>query len=212
MNSINADIRRSLSAKTKRFYKSYYPISLVVIIIAIILTRIIADGDFWDVVCYFWFIFFLVPIILLFHQFILNSVSKFFIKRLKLTINEENAFGSYGLFIKKEFSLPIEHIVNISISDSVFDKLRSGKTIVLSTSSTTMKFPYVHNSDEILKFTLERIKQYKSNYGKINQVQPQQNVTALSDANEIEKFKKLLDDGVITQEEFDAKKKQILGL
>lgn len=33
-----------------------------------------------------------------------------------------------------------------------------------------------------------------------------------SDADELMKFKKLLDDGVITQEEFDAKKKQILGL
>ena len=34
----------------------------------------------------------------------------------------------------------------------------------------------------------------------------------VSEADEIMKFKKLLDDGVITQEEFDAKKKQILGL
>jgi len=33
-----------------------------------------------------------------------------------------------------------------------------------------------------------------------------------SDADELAKFKKLLDDGVITQDEFNAKKKQILGL
>ncbi len=33
-----------------------------------------------------------------------------------------------------------------------------------------------------------------------------------SDSEEILKFKKLLDDGIITQEEFEAKKKQILGL
>ena len=33
-----------------------------------------------------------------------------------------------------------------------------------------------------------------------------------SSADEIAKFKKLLDDGTITQEEFDAKKKQLLGL
>lgn len=38
---------------------------------------------------------------------------------------------------------------------------------------------------------------------------PVQNVSA---ADELAKFKKLLDDGVITQEEFDAKKKQLLGL
>lgn len=33
-----------------------------------------------------------------------------------------------------------------------------------------------------------------------------------STANEIKEFKLLLDDGVITQEEFDAKKKQLLGI
>ena len=34
----------------------------------------------------------------------------------------------------------------------------------------------------------------------------------MSQADEIIKFKKLLDDGVLTQEEFDKKKKQILSL
>ena len=40
-----------------------------------------------------------------------------------------------------------------------------------------------------------------------------QNVQApISSADELKKFKELLDMGVITQEEFDAKKKQLLGL
>lgn len=45
-----------------------------------------------------------------------------------------------------------------------------------------------------------------------------QSVTVLTEnhridiADEIRKFKSLLDDGIITQEEFDAKKKQLLGL
>ena len=33
-----------------------------------------------------------------------------------------------------------------------------------------------------------------------------------SDADELKKYKELLDSGIITQEEFDAKKKQLLGL
>lgn len=37
-------------------------------------------------------------------------------------------------------------------------------------------------------------------------------VQQTSDADELKKFKELLDMGVITQEEFDAKKKQLLGL
>ena len=38
------------------------------------------------------------------------------------------------------------------------------------------------------------------------------NPTTLSAADELKKFKELLDSGVITQEEFEAKKKQLLGL
>ena len=33
-----------------------------------------------------------------------------------------------------------------------------------------------------------------------------------NNADEIKKYKELLDGGIITQEEFDAKKKQLLGL
>ena len=36
--------------------------------------------------------------------------------------------------------------------------------------------------------------------------------TVTSSADEIVKFKKLADDGIITQEEFEAKKKQLLDL
>ncbi len=36
--------------------------------------------------------------------------------------------------------------------------------------------------------------------------------TAVSQADELKKFKDLLDNGIITQEEFDQKKKQLLGL
>lgn len=50
---------------------------------------------------------------------------------------------------------------------------------------------------------------------KINEAhkpQPVVQQNATDPADEIAKFKKLLDDGTITQEEFDEKKKQLLGL
>lgn len=55
---------------------------------------------------------------------------------------------------------------------------------------------------EVVQYLEER----RSSLRTINQVQP------ISSADEIAKFKKLLADGVISQEEFDAKKKQLLGL
>jgi hypothetical protein len=61
---------------------------------------------------------------------------------------------------------------------------------------------------------MEKIRDYIQ--GKINEKNAPQNVVvqsaAASGADELLKFKQLLDAGVITQDEFDAKKKQILGL
>ena len=46
----------------------------------------------------------------------------------------------------------------------------------------------------------------------INKSNTPTTIQALSPAEELKKFKDLLDQGIITQEEFDAKKKQLLGL
>ena len=43
------------------------------------------------------------------------------------------------------------------------------------------------------------------------QTQPVQEINS-SAADEIVKYKKLFDDGIITEDEFNAKKKQLLGL
>jgi hypothetical protein len=48
---------------------------------------------------------------------------------------------------------------------------------------------------------------------KAQSMQPSENMQSqISQADELSKFKKLLDDGVLTQEEFDKKKAQILGI
>lgn len=46
----------------------------------------------------------------------------------------------------------------------------------------------------------------------INFAEKNEKASTVSSADEIKKFKELLDLGIITQEEFDAKKKQLLGL
>ena len=65
--------------------------------------------------------------------------------------------------------------------------------------------------ESIYKYVDKRISESKS--AKSNSTQSTTVVQqALSTADELKKFKELLDIGVITQEEFDAKKKQLLGL
>lgn len=47
---------------------------------------------------------------------------------------------------------------------------------------------------------------------KFHKAKHQEKSSPSSSADELRKFKSLLDDGIITQEEFDAKKKELLGL
>lgn len=66
-------------------------------------------------------------------------------------------------------------------------------------------------SDQNLQLALEIMNYIENRKSELRNPQPVSQVVA-SAADEIIKFKQLLDAGVITQEEFDAKKKQLLGL
>ena len=59
--------------------------------------------------------------------------------------------------------------------------------------------------EEIKNYIQEKIRASKNPHPSIT-------TQALSPAEELKKFKELLDVGILTQEEFDAKKKQLLGL
>ena len=67
------------------------------------------------------------------------------------------------------------------------------KRIVRNIISITAKFQHILNKDEI-------------------EIEPEPKVSNYSSADEIKKFKELLDMGAITQEEFDLKKKELLNL
>lgn len=58
-----------------------------------------------------------------------------------------------------------------------------------------------------IKAAMDRFKEYESTAATTQRVQ-----VNVSSADELKKFKELLDAGVITQEEFEAKKRQLLGL
>lgn len=79
-------------------------------------------------------------------------------------------------------------------------------TITITNGANTTVIEQV--SKETAEPMVKAIKDAQQNY--ING----QNVSAqpLDEADQIRKFKSLLDDGIITEEEFEAKKKQILGL
>ena len=85
------------------------------------------------------------------------------------------------------------------------------KGIAVATSSGAIKFIMMENRDRIHdaiseQLVLRQTQNNRKSENLIRQESPQSN------ADELKKYKDLYDSGVISQEEFDAKKKQLLGL
>ena len=87
------------------------------------------------------------------------------------------------------------------------------KGISVATSSGKISFLMIKNCSEIHKCVSDLLikRQNKPVSAPVPTPIVKQDMP-ISNADELRKFKELLDSGVITEEEFDAKKKQLLGL
>ena len=122
------------------------------------------------------------------------------LRSYSLTITDMRVYGKVAW--GKRVDLPVD-----SISAIATIKLFNGVSV--STSSGKISFLVIKNSNEIYtvmnNLLIER-QQEKSNATTIETVHKS------DEADQLKKYKDLLDSGVITQEEFDAKEKQLLGL
>ena len=121
--------------------------------------------------------------------------------KVELTVTDKRVYGraTFG----KRVDLPFDSISAVGTSIM--------KGIDVTSASGAIKFKFIKNSDEIhstiSKLLVERQGKEKTvSTTTIKQEIPQSN------ADELKKYKDLLDSGVITQEEFENKKKQLLGL
>ena len=73
-----------------------------------------------------------------------------------------------------------------------------------------MRFPWVQNADEFVEKTLAQIEEFKKNEMTNQPAAPENNAGAQTIADKMTDLKKLLDQGILTQEEFDRKKQDLL--
>jgi len=112
-----------------------------------------------------------------------------------------------GLFNTNSVTLPYDQINSISLipPSGVF----GFGQIVVSCAMPTMPIKFskfsLQKAEEAVKLVQSKIDARKG-------ASSQPAAPATSGADEIMKYKQMLDAGIITQEEFDAKKKQLLGL
>ena len=119
-----------------------------------------------------------------------------YMRKMKIVVTKDRVYGTSAF--GKRVDLPIDKIS--SIETSILNGIKVG------TSSGFVKFKMIKNSTEIHTKIAELI----------NDRQKQDHNTKKDEQeDEIEKLKKykeLLDDGAITQEEYDKKKKELLNL
>ena len=97
----------------------------------------------------------------------------------------------------RQVDIPIDSISAVGIISFL-------KGVSVSSSSGIIRFVLFENATEIFNTISELLQNRQQQQAPANSIP--------STSEELKQFKELLDSGIITQEEYDAKKKQILGL
>ena len=150
-------------------------------------------NDLNEMLFFQYYIFAIIPSLLI------GLIVYWWLSKIELIITDRRAYGK--TVFGKRVDLPIDSI------SAVGSKWPKG--IAVATSSGRIGFLMIKNRDEIHKCVSDLLIERQSKpttTTTIKQEVPQ------SDADELKKYKELLDSGIITQEEFNAKKKQLLGL
>ena len=131
--------------------------------------------------------------------FVLIIIYAVYGMKTSITVTDTRIYGKNGF--GKKVDVPLENVSTV--------RLASHKGVAIATDGKTIRFPFLKNR----KMVYEEI--HKLLVGEaVPQVVTQKEEVTEKPGNieEIKKYKELLDMGAITQEEFDAKKKQLLGL
>lgn len=156
--------------------------------------QMIGEGDNYRLIDWLPSAIFYIGIIIL----IVGLILVFAFKKVSLTITDKRVFGTakWG----KRVDLPLDMISAVATS--------ALGGIAVSTSSGKIDFKGIQNNmdihAEISKLLLLRQENNKEN--------EKNNSSSKSDSEEILKLHDLLEKGIITKEEFETKKKQLLGL
>lgn len=119
--------------------------------------------------------------------------------KYELTITDKRVYGKVLFGIRVD--LPLDSISSVGTS------FLWG--VDFGSSSGRIHFKFMKNKNDIHSIISDLLIK-RQNEEKTTETS--KHISSSSNADEIKKFKELLDIGAITQEEFDAKKKQLLGM
>lgn len=137
---------------------------------------------------------YLVPFILMWTCIAVAIFSFIWLNSCKLVITDKRIYGKAAF--GKRVNLPVDMIS--AVATGIFNSFS------VSTSSGKITFYLLKNISEINAAVIKLLND--------RQMHNQANGFGGSATDEIKKYKELLDAGIISQQEFDAKKKELLGL
>lgn len=123
-----------------------------------------------------------------------------------------------GNFTGNDYLLPISDFSTVTFKKS---KLIAGRLLfnaekmsITDTHGTTSDYIYsfYYAGTDWIKGTKDKVHEIAASYPKLAQKSDSSVGTNADSIQDLRELKALLDDGILTQEEFDAKKKQILNL
>ena len=128
--------------------------------------------------------------------FVWGIVLFFYVSSCEICVTDKRVYGKAAFGARVD--LPIDSV-------SAVGTISLYKGIFISSSSGKIKFLYISNADNIHAAISKMLVDRQEKVVNILQ-------ETKSNVEELKKYKDLLDSGIISQEEFDIKKKQILDL
>ncbi len=139
-----------------------------------------------------------VPIIGGFILIVWGIVLLFYVNNCEICVTDKRIYGKAVFGVRVD--IPVDSVSSVGT-------MQLFKGVSVASASGRIKFLYISNAEEIHKVISDILINRQRNSGRYTPAA--QNTDTV---DRLKKYKELLDSGVITQEEFDAKKKELLNM
>jgi uncharacterized membrane protein YdbT with pleckstrin-like domain len=129
-------------------------------------------------------------------------------------VTSDRVIHRQGFIAKRSMEIPLEAINDVRFEQGIVDRLVGAGTLVISSASEFGRnsFDDIRHPEDVQKVIYEqgeanKKRMYQGDRGNSPSAPP----TSPSATTELERLVKLRDDGVLTEEEFQAQKAKVLG-
>ena len=187
-----------------------HPIALALPILAIVVgfvvaTWLAAATTFAD---WLWWVLFLILVVV----YVIPKVIAWLTSNFAVT--SDRVIHRQGFIAKRSMEIPLEAINDVRFEQGIIDRVVGAGTLVISSASEFGRnsFDDIRHPEEVQKVIYEQGEANKKRmYQGDTPAQPRASQGAPSATSELERLAKLRDDGVLTDEEFQAQKAKVLG-